>query len=301
MCIRGGLLENKLLEGKRLHGYKYPLPQLRRDRRTRYVILLVTGLSALVWLVSRPALAMHIAEGFLPWQWCLFWAAATAPFFIHGLLAIRRATRENPNLKALLGLAGAFAFVLSALKLPSVTGSSSHPTGVGLGTILFGPTTMTVLGSIVLLFQALLLAHGGLTTLGANTFSMAVAGPLVAYGIYRGLTLTRAPSWLAVFLATALADLATYVVTALQLALAFPAATGGVAAAAVKFMGVFAVTQVPLAIIEGLVTVLVFNLLVEQNQELQDLRLPAPVKNAVSEIAGLSAPRHPGKESFLGE
>lgn len=258
-----------------MYGYQHPLLQLRRGRPAGQMILLVIGLVALVWLAPRPAMAMHIAEGFLPWQWCLFWAAVTTPFFVHGLLAIQRTTRDDPNLKMLLGLAGAFTFVLSALKLPSVTGSSSHPTGVGLGTILFGPTAMTVLGSLVLLFQALLLAHGGLTTLGANTFSMAVAGPLVAYSVYRSLALVRAPSWLAVFLATGLADLATYVVTALQLALAFPAASGGVAASAVKFMGIFAITQVPLAIIEGMVTVLVFNLIAGHNQrELEDL-LPA--------------------------
>ena len=65
----------------------------------------------------------------------------------------------------ILGLSGAFVFILSALKIPSVTGSSSHPTGVGLGSILFGPLAMSVVGSIVLLFQAVLLAHGGLTTL----------------------------------------------------------------------------------------------------------------------------------------
>ena len=62
----------------------------------------------------------------------------------------------------LLALCGAFAFVLSALKIPSATGSCSHPTGVGLGAILFGPAATAVLGLIVLLFQALLLAHGGL-------------------------------------------------------------------------------------------------------------------------------------------
>ena len=67
--------------------------------------------------------------------------------------------------------------MLSALKIPSVTGSCSHPTGTGLGAVLFGPGVMTVLGTIVLLFQALLLAHGGLTTLGANVFSMAIVGP----------------------------------------------------------------------------------------------------------------------------
>ena len=42
---------------------------------------------------------------------------------------------------------------------------------------------------------------------------------------------------------------------------AFPDPVGGVAGAAVKFLGVFAITQVPLAISEGLLTVLVMNLL----------------------------------------
>ncbi len=94
-------------------------------------------------------------------------------------------TREQPRTKLLLASAGAFAFVLSALKIPSVTGSCSHPTGTGLGAVLFGPSVMAVLGAIVLLFQALLLAHGGLTTLGANIMSMAVVGPWVAYGVFR--------------------------------------------------------------------------------------------------------------------
>ena len=73
----------------------------------------------------------------------------------------------------------AYVFVLSALKIPSVTGSCSHPTGTGLSASLFGPSVTAVLGTIVLLFQALLLAHGGLTTLGANVFSMAIAGPFI--------------------------------------------------------------------------------------------------------------------------
>jgi cobalamin biosynthesis protein CbiM len=37
----------------------------------------------------------------------------------------------------------------------------------------------------VLLFQALLLAHGGLTTLGANGMSMAVIGPVVGYMVWK--------------------------------------------------------------------------------------------------------------------
>ena len=62
-------------------------------------------------------------------------------------------------------MAAAFIFVISSLKIPSVTGSCSHMTGTALGAILFGASPVAVLGIIVLLFQAILLAHGGLTTL----------------------------------------------------------------------------------------------------------------------------------------
>ena len=134
---------------------------------------------------STPAYAMHIMEGFLPPGWAIFWWVVALPFFVLGLRSLTRITQSTPELKLLLALAGAFTFVLSALKIPSVTGSCSHPTGTGLGAVLFGPLAMSVLGSLVLLFQALLLAHGGLTTLGANAFSMAIVGPFVAFWIYR--------------------------------------------------------------------------------------------------------------------
>ena len=43
----------------------------------------------------------------------------------------------------------------------------------------------------------------------------------------------------------------------MQLALAYPSAQGGVTASAVKFLGIFAPTQLPLAVIEGILTVVV--------------------------------------------
>jgi cobalt/nickel transport system permease protein len=205
---------------------------------------------------------MHIAEGFLPPAQAIGWTVAATPFVVHGGRAVVREVRENPESTLLLGAAGAFTFVLSAIKLPSVTGSSSHPTGTGAGAILFRPPVMALLGTVVLLFQALLLAHGGLTTLGANAFSMAVVGPWAGYGAYR---LTRAVGGgllPAVFAGMAVADLATYVTTALQLALAFPDSGSGFAGAAAKFLGVFAVTQIPLAVGEGLLGVLLFRVLV---------------------------------------
>lgn len=233
------------------------------------------------------AYAMHIMEGFLPLKWCLFWCLLTIPFFVVGLFSIIKTVERHPQMKMLLGLAGAFAFVLSALKIPSVTGSCSHPTGVGLGAILFGPAAMSVLGCIVLVFQALLLAHGGITTLGANTFSMAVVGPLAAYFLYRICVRAKAPSWLGVFLATTLGDLLTYVTTSLQLALAFPSQVGGFTASLMKFMGIFAVTQIPLAVSEGLLTVVIFNLLAVHNRrELEELSVLTG-ENISTEGAGL--------------
>ena len=124
---------------------------------------------ALAFGVPQSAGAMHIAEGYLPAGTCIAWDAVCLPFVAWGLIKIRRLAQGQKSVLVILAMAGAFAFVLSALKIPSVSASSSHPTGTGLGAILFGPAPMAVLGLIVLLFQALLLAHGGLTTLGANT------------------------------------------------------------------------------------------------------------------------------------
>jgi len=204
---------------------------------------------------------MHIMEGYLPAGHAIGWSVATLPFLVVGVKRLGDRLRNDPESRLVLAAAGGFTFVLSALKLPSVTGSCSHPTGIGFGTVLFGPWIMTVVGFVVLLFQALLLAHGGLTTLGANCFSMAIAGGFTAWWIYRLGCALRLPFNLTIFLAAALSDLMTYVVTSLQLALAFPDPVGGVPGSAVKFLAVFAVTQVPLAISEGLLTVLVMNLL----------------------------------------
>ena len=62
---------------------------------------------------------------------------------------------------------------------------------------------------------------------------------------------------MAVFLAAALGNLFTYCVTSIQLAFAYPSEAGGVGASAVKFLGVFAPTQIPLAVIEGILTVVI--------------------------------------------
>lgn len=216
---------------------------------------------AILAMTPETAQAMHIMEGFLPVGWCLFWYAVFIPFFIFGLTRIRKSVQENPQNKVLLAFSGAFIFILSALKIPSVTGSTSHPTGVGLGTALFGPGAISVLGTICLMFQALLLAHGGITTLGANAVSMAVVGPFAGYAVFKLMRKAGVSATISIFTCAFLADLATYLTTSIQLGVVFPDPSGGIAGAIFKFMGVFMLTQIPIAIAEGLLTVVAYNLI----------------------------------------
>ena len=217
---------------------------------------------------------MHIMEGFLPVEHAIGWSVASAPFIAYGIHSIKKRVADNPEQRILLGVAAAFSFILSALKIPSVTGSCSHPTGTGLGALLFGPTAMAPIGAVVLLFQALLLAHGGLTTLGANIFSMAIVGPFVAYGVFRLTRRLGASLAIGVFLAATLADLSTYLTTSVQLALAFPDPISGFGGSFAKFASIFAITQIPLAISEGMLTVLIFNALARFNPaELRAMKL----------------------------
>lgn len=207
-------------------------------------------------------------EGFLPLQWCLVWWIIALPCLIFGIYQLEKVIKADREVLPLLGVTGGFVFILSSLKLPSVTGSCSHPTGTGLSAICFGPWITSVVCAIVLLFQSLFLAHGGLSVLGANIVSMGIVGPLAGYGAYRLLRNTRVKMYLTVFLVCALADLFTYFTTSFELALAYPAEVGGVMSSFILFLGIFAVTQVPLAIVEGVVLALVFKYIVQLKPDL---------------------------------
>jgi cobalt/nickel transport system permease protein len=235
---------------------------------------------------------MHIMEGFLPAIWCIVWFALSLPVVAFGIYKMNKLVKEKREIMPVLAVAGAFIFVLSSLKMPSVTGSCSHPTGTGIGAIIFGPAITSVLSIIVLIFQATFLAHGGLTTLGANTFSMGIAGPVVSYLIYKaGMKLNINFYWV-VFLAAAFGDWATYIVTSTQLALAFPA--GGMLTLAnffssfSKFLAIFAITQVPLAIIEGAVSALLFKYVIEIKSDIL-VEMKVLNESVIRKLRGLSA------------
>ena len=198
------------------------------------ILLKASIVFAAVFAIVPAANAMHIMEGYLPAKYCVAWGVVCLPFLIAGFISLKNKVKENRRNLTLIAMSG-----------------------TGLGAILFGPASVSVLGVIVLLFQALLLAHGGLTTLGANTFSMAIAGPVVSFGIYKLCQKINVNRRVGIFLAAFLGDLFTYCVTSIQLAFAYPSEAGGVGASAVKFLGVFAPTQIPLAVIEGILTVVI--------------------------------------------
>jgi cobalt/nickel transport system permease protein len=220
-------------------------------------------------------------EGFLPYPWWVIWFAISIPVVIYGVYRLVKLTKQTPESKPLLALMGAFIFVLSALKLPSVTGSCSHPTGTGLSATILKPAITAVLSMIVLVFQALLLAHGGLTTLGANLFSMGIAGPCLAYAIWVICKKVNIHHSIGIFLAAALGDLFTYVVTSFQLALAFPT-SAGLFDAFLKFGSIFAITQIPLAIGEGILAVILFDFLAKYKgsllAKLNVIKLPGKIE-----------------------
>jgi cobalt/nickel transport system permease protein len=203
-------------------------------------------------------------EGYLSPLWCIFWWIVALPCLFFGIYRLKKMMHVNREALPLLGVTGGFIFLLSSLKLPTYFGSSSHPTGTGLSIICFGPWITSVVCGIVLLFQCLFLAHGGLSTLGANIVSMGIAGPLVAYMVYRLLREAPVGIPVTVFLVTVVADISTYVVTSFQLALgSVHQVTGNIASSFILFLGIFAITQIPIAIVEGVVLALVFKYIIK--------------------------------------
>lgn len=221
--------------------------------KTLSLLLFLSGFLA-TWQLSGGALAMHISEGILPVKWSALWFIAALPFLIPGFLSIYREIASDRAMVAKLALAGALVFVISLLPIPvPISGTCSHPCGTPLAALLIGPTMTSVMASMALLLQALFLAHGGLTTLGANVFSMGVVGALSGLFVYRLSRRLGAGQFLSAFLAGFLGDLFVYLATAFQLASGVPSGRGFLFDLG-RICLAFLPTQLPLAILEGLFT-----------------------------------------------
>lgn len=197
---------------------------------------------------------MHIAEGILPAPQAAAWFVAAAPFVYAGLRRVKKVSDEVPSYKALVGIMGAAVFVISALPIPvPFAGTCSHPAGTGMAAILVGPMVSALISSIALIIHALFMAHGGITTLGANIFTIGVMGSFAGYAAFKGLRAIKAPFWLAAFAAGLASDWATYTGTSLLMALGLHG-DGSLWNLFGAIMLAFVPTQLPLGILEGVIT-----------------------------------------------
>jgi cobalt/nickel transport system permease protein len=109
--------------------------------------------------------------------------AASAPCWWAALRRTRKKLfgRRLP----LLALFAAFAFVVMMFNLPLPGGTTGHAVGVGIAAIVLGPWASLLAISLAIGIQALFFGDGGITTLGANCFNMAIAGSFAAWGIFQ--------------------------------------------------------------------------------------------------------------------
>lgn len=221
----------------------------------------------LTFITSYLAYPMHIAEGILSIQWVIFWAVVSLPFLVWSIVVVTNNIKTRKNYVALLALLGALVFLMSSLAIPSpVAGSVSHPAATGISSIILGPIASVLLGFITLLIQALFMAHGGITSLGANVFSMAIVGSFSAFAMYKIARYVKLPYIVAGFIAGFSADIFTYLTTAFQLALEFHG-TETILSVWMKLFALFLPIQLPISIVEGIIAGVVIKIFVERAKE----------------------------------
>ena len=126
---------------------------------------------------------MHIPDGYLSPATCAALYGAAAPFWYVALRKTRKLlfTRLVP----LVSVFAAFSFVIMMFNIPIPGGTTAHPLGVGIASIVLGPWASILALSTALFIQAFFFGDGGVTALGANCFNMAIVGSLVAWLVYR--------------------------------------------------------------------------------------------------------------------
>jgi cobalt/nickel transport system permease protein len=136
-----------------------------------------------------------------------------------------------------MGIMSAFIFAAQMLNFPVAGGTSGHLLGGVLAAVLLGPYAGAIVISVVLTAQCLIFQDGGLTTLGANIFNMAIIGTIGGYLIYNvihkfakgktGMVVAIAISaWLSVVLASSACAVELAISGTIPLSVALPAMAG---------------------------------------------------------------------------
>jgi cobalt/nickel transport system permease protein len=246
----------------------------RSAKQLGIAMAIAVGVAICLW--PTPAYAMHITEGILPMSWAGIWFLVAVPFVFWGMQTINHRRSTEPFYLHVVALVGSAIFVISCMPVPVPwVGTCSHPCGTGLGAVLIGPGPTVLVASIALVFQALFLSHGGLTTLGANIVSMGIVGAFSAYCLFRILRTANVPIFVAAFLAGMISDWATYATTSLELS----SALHGDGSMWTMFLAVataFVPTQLPLGIAEGFLTAIAYQFILARRPDVLGFRSLPP-------------------------
>lgn len=226
---------------------------------------------------------MHLSEGLLPAAQALTWAALSTPFVVTNA----RRLKHEPTQRARFGVAAALAFAVTLFPVPIPgLGATSHMCATPLLGLLLGPTALALPMTLVLTVQALLFAHGGLTTLGANVFTLGIVGPWIAWSTARLLGRFHLGRGWVVGIACMLGSTSVYLMDALMLGWALQGARPFGHWVQVALLG-FAPVQTPLLILEAFLSAGLVSALAKRRTDLVPAWLPAPHKVAPQVLAGL--------------
>ncbi|MFC1562592.1 energy-coupling factor ABC transporter permease [candidate division KSB1 bacterium] len=232
-------------------------------------IIFVLSLLLLLFIGSEPIYAVHVSDGILEFKFCILYFIIVLPFLYTGVKQINKKRHIDPNYIPLVAMIGALVLILSSFHIPVPglgSGSSSHPTGTAIEAILIGAFPATVLVFTTLILHAVFLAHGGITTLGANTFSMGIIGAFIGVFLFKILYKKINIFWAAA-IAAFISDIATYITTSIQLSTALHGDVSYLASFFVILAG-YMPTQIPLATVDAFIAGIVIKQVAIKQPEL---------------------------------
>ncbi len=133
---------------------------------------------------------MHIPDGWIdPFFLIITWLVTIVILMI----SIRKMKDINETRLTYMAVLAGTIFAAQMLNFPILGGTSGHLLGGALAASIVGPWGGCLVVSVVLVIQAFLFADGGIITLGANIFNMAIVGVFLAYFILRIFMLNSTP------------------------------------------------------------------------------------------------------------
>ncbi|MBU4536288.1 MAG: energy-coupling factor ABC transporter permease [Euryarchaeota archaeon] len=126
---------------------------------------------------------MHVPDGIIPLsQSVIYWIISIITVIIYTYKISRDENKEKRVFTtALLVVA---SIIGSSLSIPSPLGVPIHFFIIPLVAIILGPLSASVVAFLTLIIQYFFLGMGGITTLGANTFTIGVVLSFSAYIFY---------------------------------------------------------------------------------------------------------------------